>query len=285
MSAVQDSPRRSWQLKRLSPTAKVSLLALAVIVGMAILGPAILGQGSDLNPTMRLKPPGGAAWFGTDNLGRDIFVRTISGARNSVAVGLVTAFLVLLIGGTLGVVAGYFRWADRILMRVADGLMAIPGILLAIALVSVLGGGLVTVIIAIAVPEIPRTARLMRSVVLTIRELPFIAAAVSVGSSAPKIIAQHIIPNAVGALTVQATYVCASAILSEAALSFLGVGTPPDVPSWGNVIASGKEYFRLAPWIIAYPSLLLSIMVLSINILGDQLRDRLDPRLTSRRPS
>lgn len=263
----------------------LSLVALAVIILMALLGPAVLGLGNTLNPLMRLKPPSATAWFGTDNLGRDVFVRTISGASNSVLVGMSTAVVVLLIGGTLGVLAGYFRWVDRIVMRLADGLMAIPGILLAIALVSVLGGGLVTIIIAISVPEIPRTARLMRSVVLSIRELPFITAAISVGSSTPKILLRHVVPNAIGMLSVQATYVCAAAILAEAALSFLGVGTPPDVPSWGNVIASGKEYFRLAPWIIACPGLLLSIMVLSINIIGDRLRDRFDPRLAARKAS
>lgn len=273
------------KLRRPGLAVSLSLLALLVVVLMAIFGPIVLGLGNDLNPMMRLKPPSAAAWFGTDNLGRDVFVRTVSGARNSVTVGLCTAIVVLVIGGTLGVVAGYFNWVDRIVMRLADGLMAIPGILLAIALVSVLGGGLVTVIIAISVPEIPRTARLMRSVVLSIRELPFITAAISVGSSTPKILLRHIVPNAIGMLSVQATYVCAAAILSEAALSFLGVGTPPDVPSWGNVIASGKEYFRLAPWIIAFPGLLLSIMVLSINILGDKLRDRFDPRLAARRAS
>ena len=263
----------------------LSMVALTVIILMAIFGPPVLGLGNELNPIMRLKPPSAEAWFGTDNLGRDVFTRTISGARNSVLVGLCTAAVVLIIGGTLGVVAGYFRWVDRIVMRLSDGLMAIPGILLAIALVSVLGGGLVTVIIAISVPEIPRTARLMRSVVLSIRELPFITAAVSVGSSTPKILLRHVVPNAIGMLSVQATYVCAAAILSEAALSFLGVGTPPDVPSWGNVIASGKEYFRLAPWIIAFPGGFLSIMVLSINIIGDRLRDRFDPRLVARRAS
>ena len=263
----------------------LSMVALTVIILMAIFGPPVLGLGNELNPIMRLKPPSAEAWFGTDNLGRDVFTRTISGARNSVLVGLCTAAVVLIIGGTLGVVAGYFRWVDRIVMRLSDGLMAIPGILLAIALVSVLGGGLVTVIIAISVPEIPRTARLMRSVVLSIRELPFITAAVSVGSSTPKILLHHVVPNAIGMLSVQATYVCAAAILSEAALSFLGVGTPPDVPSWGNVIASGKEYFRLAPWIIAFPGGFLSIMVLSINIIGDRLRDRFDPRLVARRAS
>ncbi len=263
----------------------LSLFALAVVILMAIFGPIVLGSGNGLNPLMRLKPPSALAWFGTDNLGRDVFVRTISGARNSVMVGLSTAVVVLLIGGTLGVLAGYFKWVDRVVMRLADGLMAIPGILLAIALVSVLGGGLVTIIIAISVPEIPRTARLMRSVVLSIRELPFITAAVSVGSSTPKILLRHVVPNAIGMLSVQATYVCAAAILSEAALSFLGVGTPPDVPSWGNVIASGKEYFRLAPWIIAFPGVILSIMVLSINIIGDRLRDRFDPRLAARKAS
>lgn len=263
----------------------LSLLALTVVILMAIFGPLVLGSGNGLNPLMRLKPPSALAWFGTDNLGRDVFVRTISGARNSVLVGLSTAIVVLLIGGTLGVLAGYFKWVDRVVMRLADGLMAIPGILLAIALVSVLGGGLVTIIIAISVPEIPRTARLMRSVVLSIRELPFITAAVSVGSSTPKILLRHVVPNAIGMLSVQATYVCAAAILSEAALSFLGVGTPPDVPSWGNVIASGKEYFRLAPWIIAFPGVILSIMVLSINIIGDRLRDRFDPRLAARKAS
>lgn len=282
------SPSKTFAAMR-SPrpglAVSLSLLALTVVILMAIFGPLVLGSGNGLNPLMRLKPPSALAWFGTDNLGRDVFVRTISGARNSVLVGLSTAIVVLLIGGTLGVLAGYFKWVDRVVMRLADGLMAIPGILLAIALVSVLGGGLVTIIIAISVPEIPRTARLMRSVVLSIRELPFITAAVSVGSSTPKILLRHVVPNAIGMLSVQATYVCAAAILSEAALSFLGVGTPPDVPSWGNVIASGKEYFRLAPWIIAFPGVILSIMVLSINIIGDRLRDRFDPRLAARKAS
>ncbi|MGE6744048.1 ABC transporter permease [Allorhizobium pseudoryzae] len=285
MTMVPSPALSAPKLQRPGLAVSLSLAALLVVVLMAIFAPLVLGLGNDLNPVMRLKPPSAEAWFGTDNLGRDVFVRTMSGARNSVTVGLSTAIVVLLIGGTLGVVAGYFNWVDRFVMRLADGLMAIPGILLAIALVSVLGGGLVTVIIAISVPEIPRTARLMRSVVLSIRELPFITAAISVGSSTPKILLRHIVPNAIGMQSVQATYVCAAAILSEAALSFLGVGTPPDVPSWGNVIASGKEYFRLAPWIIACPGLLLSIMVLSINILGDKLRDRFDPRLAARRAS
>ncbi|MDE1949203.1 MAG: ABC transporter permease, partial [Burkholderiales bacterium] len=195
---------------------------------------------------------------------------------------VVTAVATLVVGGALGLLAGYFRAADAVLMRISDGLMAIPSVLLAIAMVSVLGSGLGTVILAITVPEVPRTARLMRSVVLTLRELPFVAAAVSVGSSTAKILFRHVIPNAVGALTVQATFVCASAVLSEAVLSFLGVGTPPDVPSWGNVMASGRQDFQVAPWIILFPGAFLSLVVLSINILGDHLREVADPRLKKR---
>jgi peptide/nickel transport system permease protein len=167
-------------------------------------------------------------------------------------------------------------------MRLMDGLMAIPGVLLAIALASLLGGGLTTIIIAIMVPDLPRMVRLVRSVVLTLKEQPFVTAAISIGTPVPKILALHILPNAVGALSVQATYVCASAIITEAVLSFLGVGAPPDVPSWGNVMAVGRQYFQIAPWIIGFPGILLSILVLAVNILGDALRDRLDPRLAQR---
>lgn len=260
----------------------ISVGILAIIVVCAVLGPMLLGLGNDINPRARLMAPGAQHLFGTDSVGRDIFVRTVSGSRNSILVGVATAALTLLSGGALGLIAGYFSAADRILMRIADGLMAIPGILLAIALVSVLGGGLLTVIIAITVPEIPRTARLMRSVVLSIREFPYVTAAVAVGSATPKILVQHIIPNAFGVLMVQATYVCAAAVLSEAALSFLGVGTPPHIPSWGNVMASGRQFFQIAPWIIGFPGLFLSLIIMAINIIGDYLRDKLDPRLTRR---
>lgn len=271
------------RFKGMAIPVMVSLALLIVFALMAIFGPPLMGLGNDISPTMRLKPPSAEHWFGTDSVGRDIFTRTISGSRNSMVVGILTAIATLLIGGGLGLLAGYSRWADMVLMRVADGLMAIPSVLLAIAMVSVLGGGFLTVIIAITVPEVPRTARLMRSVVLTIRELPFISAAVCVGSSTSKIMLQHIIPNAVGALTVQATFVCAAAVLSEAALSFLGVGTPAEIPSWGNVMASGRQYFQIAPWVILFPGAFLSLMVLSINVLGDHLRDILDPRLARRR--
>ena len=283
INTIQTSPTLWQKITRSDMSVLFSVTVLTVILLFAVFGPMILGLGNDINPSARLKGPSAEHFFGTDSVGREIFTRTISGSRNSVIVGVSVAFLTLLLGGALGLFAGYFKLADRILMRVADGLMAIPGVLLAIALVSVLGGGFLTVIIAITVPEIPRTARLMRSVVLTIRELPFVKASVSVGSSTPKILIQHIIPNAVGALTVQATFVCASAVLSEAALSFLGVGTPPDIPSWGNVMATGRQFFQISPWIILFPGIFLSLMVLSVNILGDRLRDSLDPRLAARR--
>lgn len=279
-------PRNPWShIAELDMAVLLSCFVLLVIAFLAIFGPYIFGLGNEVSPTTRLMPPSAAHWFGTDSVGRDIFVRTVSGSRNSVLIGAATAALSLILGTALGLFAGYFRTADLILMRIADGLMAIPGVLLAIAMVSILGGGFLTVIIAISVPEIPRTARLMRSVVLSIRQLPFISAAVAVGSSTPKILFRHIIPNAIGTMTVQATFICASAVLSEAALSFLGVGTPPEIPSWGNVMANGRQFFQIAPWIIMFPGLMLSLLVLSINILGDHLRDRLDPRLARRRAS
>lgn len=276
------SPARGRR-RRLDPALTLSLGVVALVLVSAILGPPVLGYGEELATADGLIPPGAAHWFGTDSLGRDIFVRTISGARNSVIVGIGTALVTLIIGGFIGLMAGYYPAVDRVVMRIMDGFMAIPGVLLAIALASILGNGLLTIIIAIAVPEIPRTSRLMRSVVLTIRELPFVAAAVSVGSSTPKILIGHILPNALGPLVVQATFVCASAILTEAVLSFLGVGTSPDIPSWGNIMATGRQFFRVAPWMIAFPGLFLSLLVLAINILGDTLRDRIDPRLMSRR--
>ncbi|MGI9410122.1 MAG: ABC transporter permease, partial [Hyphomicrobiaceae bacterium] len=178
--------------------------------------------------------------------------------------------------------AGYVRWVDAIVMRFMDGLMAIPGVLLAIALISLAGASLFNVIVAICIPEIPRVVRLVRSVTLQIRELPYVEAAVSVGSPTHKILLKHILPNTVAPLIVQATYVCASAVVIEAILSFLGAGTPPEIPSWGNIMAEGRSYFQVAPWIIFFPGGLLAITVLAVNMLGDGLRDSLDPRIARR---
>lgn len=249
----------------------------------AIFAPVFLGYGDGIVTSQAMRPPSVEHWFGTDNLGRDIFIRTLSGARNSVLVGIGVALVTLLIGTIIGLLAGYFQRLDGPFMRLMDGFMAIPGVLLAIALASLLGNGLATVIIAITVPEIPRTARLIRSVVMSIRVMPFVAAAVSVGSATPKILFRHILPNAMPSLMVQATFVCASAILTEAVLSFLGVGTSPDIPSWGNVMAGGRQFFRLAPWVIIFPGIFLSVLVLAINLFGDALRDKADPRLAGRR--
>ncbi|CAN7451206.1 ABC transporter permease [Bosea sp. LjRoot9] len=262
-----------------------NLAVVGIVLACALLAPPILGYSSDLNMAEALQPPGAIHWFGTDNLGRDIFVRTLSGARTSLLVGLGVSALTLAAGGAIGLLAGYVRTVDTVIMRIMDGFMAIPGVLLAIALASLLGSGLVTVMIAISVPEIPRTARLMRSVVLSLREMPYVDAAVSIGSSTPRVLFRHILPNATEALVVQATFICASAILAEAVLSFLGVGISPDLPSWGNVMAGGRQFFRVAPWIIAFPGLFLSLLVLAVNLLGDVLRERIDPRLSARRAS
>ncbi|WP_293811219.1 ABC transporter permease [uncultured Bosea sp.] len=275
--------RRGLPFKASTVAIGLSAAIVALVAICALLAPPVLGYSNDLNMSEALQPPGAAHWFGTDNLGRDIFVRTLSGARTSIMVGLGVSMLTLMAGGLIGLVAGYVRMADTVLMRIMDGLMAIPGVLLAIALASLLGGGLATVLIAISVPEIPRTARLMRSVVLSLREMPYVDAAIAIGSSTPRVLLRHILPNATEALIVQATFVCASAILAEAILSFIGVGISPDLPSWGNVMAGGRQFFRVAPWVIAFPGLFLSLLVIAINLLGDALRERIDPRLSGRR--
>ncbi|MCA3653554.1 MAG: ABC transporter permease [Methylobacterium sp.] len=236
----------------------------------------------EMNVVDRLLPPNETYWFGTDAYGRDIFTRTLYGGRVSLVIGAAVAVAATLVGLLIGVVAGYFRTADAILMRVMDGLMAIPGILLAIALMSLTRASIWIVILAITIPEVPRVARLVRSVVLSVREQVYIQAASAVGTRFPRLMLRHILPNTFAPLIVQATYIAASAVLVESYLSFLGVGTPPEIPSWGNIIAEGRLYVQIAFWNILFPSVFLAVMVLSINILGDGLRDMLDPRLARR---
>ncbi len=252
---------------------------LLVMIVIAILGPLFTADPTALNPIQRLKAPGGEHFFGTDALGRDNFARLIYGARISLVVGLAVSIIAVVIGLTIGMVSGYIRALDGVIMRIMDGLMAIPGILLAIALISLSGATLATVIVAITIPEIPRVVRLVRSVVLSVREEPYVEAAISIGTPLPLILFRHVLPNTVAPLIVQATYICASAMLTEAILGFLGAGIPPEIPSWGNILAEGRTYFQLAPWIIFYPGIALALTVLAVNVLGDGLRDTLDPRL------
>ena len=253
---------------------------LLIMVFLAVFAPLLFTSDPiQMNPVERLKTPSLTHWFGTDMFGRDIYSRTVYGSRISLVVGLVAAVLSVILGLFIGLIAGYIRFLDAILMRIMDGLMAIPGILLAIALVSLSGASLITVTIAITIPEIPRVVRLVRSIVLSVREEPYVEAAIAAGTRLPLILSRHVLPNTIPPLIVQATYVCASAMLTEAILSFLGAGTPPEVPSWGNIMAEGRLYFQIAPWIIFFPGITLAVTVLAVNVLGDGLRDTLDPRI------
>ena len=255
-----------------------SILLLAIVM-VAIIGPFLTAEPGALNPMNRLKPPGENGLFGTDMLGRDVFSRVVNGARISLVVGIAVAVIAIAIGLVLGLIAGYIRVMDAVIMRVMDGLMSIPAILLAIAMISLAGATLTTVVAAIVIPEIPRVVRLVRSVVLTVREEPYVEAAISAGTRTVQIMIRHVLPNTIAPLIVQATYICGSAMLTEAILGFLGAGIPPEIPSWGNIMSEGRTFFQLTPWIIFFPGICLAVTVLAVNIVGDGLRDTLDPRI------
>lgn len=245
-----------------------------------------------LQPSARNLPPGATvvsrnddgekisrvAPLGTDPLGRDLLARVLHGARLSLLIGLAVAALTTVAGLAIGLAAGTARMLDAVLMRVMDGLMSIPPVLLAIALVSLSGATLATVIGAIVLPEIPRMARLVRSVATTVRREPYVEAAITLGTTTPRIVWRHVLPGTLGPVIVQATYVAASAILVEAILGFLGVGLPLETPTWGNILAEGRRVFQSHPHVIAFPALMLSLTVLAVHLLGDGLRERFDPR-------
>jgi peptide/nickel transport system permease protein len=280
-----------------SPRVIIGGLIVAILALVGLLAPR-LGtiDPSEINPAFRNKKPGAERVirrddgtetafvhrFGTDTLGRDIYSRTVYGARVSLIIGITVAVLAVVVGLGIGLIAGYIRWLDGIIMRIMDGLMAIPAILLAMGVVSLSRAGLIAVVIAIVIPDIPRVVRLVRAVVLSIREEPYVEAAITVGTPTPALLVRHVLPNTIAPLIVQGTFICASAILIEAILSFLGIGIPPETPTWGNIMAEGRSLFRVYPHNIFYPGACLALAVLAINVLGDGLRDTLDPRFAKR---
>jgi peptide/nickel transport system permease protein len=269
-----------WRWLRKHPTLILGGLLLIAVAVIALGAPGLATHDpQDIDPLARLQPPSAEHRFGTDALGRDVYSRAVWGGRISLVVGITVALLSTAIGVVLGLLAGFVRPIEGLVMRVMDGLMAIPGILLAIALMAVTRASLTTVIVAITVPEVPRVVRLVRSLALTLREQLFVEAARAIGTRLPQILWRHVLPNMMAPLIVQATFIAASAVLIEAALSFLGVGVPAQIPSWGNMMAEGRNFVAVAFHIILYPGILLALTVLAINLLGDGLRDALDPRL------
>ena len=268
---------------RRNPTIAIGGFLVLLMVFVAVFAPFLFTKDpTALAPVMRTREPSAQWWFGTDMLGRDVYSRVLYGTRVSLTVGFSVAILASLAGLTIGLISGFIRVADSIIMRVMDGMMSIPPILLAIALMALTRGSVGNVILAITIAEIPRVSRLVRGVVLSLREQPYVDAAVASGTRTPMIILRHILPNTLAPLTVQATYICASAMITEAILSFIGAGTPPIIPSWGNIMAEGRALWQVKPYIVFFPAVFLSITVLAVNLLGDGLRDALDPRMAKR---
>jgi peptide/nickel transport system permease protein len=292
IAELAPAARRRGMARMLVRNPIVAILALVGLFAplLGTIDPA------EINPVFRNKKPGVERTirsddgkevafvhrFGTDSLGRDVYSRVVYGARVSLIIGITVAVLSVAVGLTIGLIAGYIRWLDGIIMRIMDGLMAIPAILLAMGVVSLSRAGLVAVVIAIVIPDIPRVVRLVRSIVLSIREEPYVEAAITVGTPTPTLLVRHVLPNTVAPLIVQGTFICGSAILIEAVLSFLGIGIPPETPTWGNIMAEGRSLFRIFPHNIFYPGVFLAFAVLAINMLGDGLRDTLDPRFAKR---
>ncbi len=275
------TPRRGFiGFLRRYPTIAIGSGLLLTMIFVAIFAPFLgTADPTSISTRMRTREPSAQFWFGTDMLGRDIYSRVLYGARVSLTVGFSVAILASTCGLLIGLISGFIRAADTIIMRVMDGIMSIPSILLAVALMALTRGSVGNVIIAITIAEIPRVSRLVRGVVLSLREQPYVDAAVAAGTRTPKIIWKHILPNTLAPLIVQATYICASAMITEAILSFIGAGTPPITPSWGNIMAEGRALWQVKFYIVLFPAVFLSLTVLSVNLLGDGLRDALDPRM------
>ena len=275
--------RRIAEMRRAvlgNPNMLAGLIILLVAAAMAIFSPQIAGKDPlALDPFGRLQPPSAENIFGTDQFGRDVFARTVYGSRLSLIVGISVALIAMTFGAVIGVIAGYYRRVDDVVMRIMDGLLAFPSFLLAIALVATLGASLQNVIIAISIVDTPGIVRIVRSSVLSLRERQFVEGAIAVGATPRRILAFHVFPNLVAPLLVQGTFIFAVAILVEAGLSFLGAGVPPYIPSWGNMMGESKIYAQLAVWTLFFPGLFITITVLGVNFIGDGLRDNLDPRL------
>jgi peptide/nickel transport system permease protein len=275
--------RRFRDAFRRHPTAIIGAAILIVMIGIAFCAPWLgTVDPQAVSPAKRLRPPSASFWLGTDMLGRDVYSRVVFGSRVSLTVGLAVAALSTLLGLAIGLVTGYVRRIDAVVMRVMDGLMSIPSVLLAIALMALTKASIGNVIVAITLAEVPRVVRLVRSLVLSLREQPYVEAAIAAGTTLPLILVRHILPNIVAPLLVQGTYVCGSAMITEAILSFIGAGTPPNIPSWGNIMAEGRSLIQIASYLIVFPGICLSVTVLAVNLLGDGMRDALDPRLARR---
>jgi peptide/nickel transport system permease protein len=293
MAAVADTliaPRSvspTWQrfkdALRRHPTAIFGAVVLLAMIALALAAPWLgTVDPQAMSPVKRLRDPSAEYWFGTDMLGRDVYSRVLFGARVSITVGLAVAIFSTLVGLAIGLVTGFIRWVDAVVMRVMDGLMSIPSVLLAIALMALTKASLENVVFAITIAEIPRVVRLVRSLVLSLREQPFVEAATAAGTGVARTLVRHILPNTTAPLLVQGTYIFASAMITEAILSFIGAGMPLNIPSWGNIMAEARSLFQLKPWLILIPGAFLSLTVLAVNLLGDGLRDALDPRLARR---
>ena len=279
--AMSERPRVPAALRVLTrrKIVLVGLILVVVTAAVGVLAPVIAGNPTRMEVSARLQSPGSTHWFGTDDLGRDVFARVVYGARLSFVVGVAVVALALLVGLTAGLAAGYFRRLDNVIMRVMDGLMAFPAIILAIALMASLGPSVTNVIVAIGVVYMPRVARVVRGSVLVVRETAYIEAARALGVRDVSIILRHVLPNCLSPVIVQGSFVFAAAVLTEAALSFLGVGVPPYIPSWGNILSEGRLYLQQAPWLVLYPGAAIMITILGLNLLGDGLRDLLDPKI------